>query len=355
MAKSFLDVASEMRRRIQSGEYPSGRPLPSERVLGEEFLVHRATLRRALAALERDGLVVRAPGDRPYPKAPAPSLMGSIALCATDPDDPFARSLVATGIVQELRRHGTALRLVWSDDHAFRPDEPFSEELLSHVGLVLWPPALTDVDRLRSLQERMPTVLVDARVPGFETDFVGFEDTDAGYRATRHLYEQGHRRIAFVGSLGVETSRFRQLGYVHFLREHSLEPIEGYEALGLVHHLPPKVVDGYLDASDPNRPTAFLCENDETAARLIPYLEERGLRVPENISLMGFGGAQPVLLDALGLTTMVQPYLELGRQAARLLLRRLEGEREAEAATVRLPMTVRARSSSRGSATSAPA
>jgi DNA-binding LacI/PurR family transcriptional regulator len=346
MAKSFNDVASEIRARIESGQYSSDRPIPSERVLGEEFDVHRATLRRALVRLESEGLLRRSPGERPYPNPIRRLTEGSIGLCATDRDDPFARSLLATGIVQALRESGTNLRLTWADDHAFRPDHPLTPEIESFVGLVLWPPFLTDVERLREIRKRMPTVLVDAPVGGFESDFVGFQDDQAGYEATRHLIEAGHRRIAFVGMMQVVTTRYRYNGFLRCLQEAGLEEVRGYEPLIYVDRLPASVIDAYCDLSLADRPTAFVCENDEAAARLMPYLSERGISVPEDVALIGFGGAQPVLLSAMGLSTMEQPYIQAGYEAARLLLKRLQGRAQEPDEEILLAMNLKVRSSS---------
>jgi GntR family transcriptional regulator of arabinose operon len=345
MHRTFTDVASELRRRIESGQYPPDQPLPAERSLGDEFGVHRATLRRALARLEEEGTVRRLPGERPYPVAKIRGLEGSIGLYATD-EDPFSRSLIASGIVEMLREQGSNLRLVWSDDHAFRPGQPLSPETRSLVGLVLWPPNMTDVARLRELRRAMPTVIVDAPVGGYESDFVGFDDETAGYEAAAHLYEQGHRRIAFVGPLQIETARYRRRGCFRLLREKGHEPVRGFEAFGYVERIPTAVVDCYLGLPESERPTAFLCENDETAALIMPQLVARGLRVPEDVAVMGFGGAQPVILNALGLTTMEQPFAELGRAAARLLLSRIEFGPEAPAREVRLPMKLVERRSS---------
>ncbi|RYG23341.1 GntR family transcriptional regulator [bacterium] len=346
MAKSFNDVAAEIRARIESGLYASDRPIPSERVLGEEFDVHRATLRRALAKLENEGLLRRSPGERPYPSPMRRPAEGSIGLCATDRDDPFARSLLATGIVQALRESGSNFRLTWADDRAFRPAHPLTPEIQSFVGLVLWPPFLTDVERLREIRKRMPTVLVDAPVGGFESDFVGFQDEKAGYEATQHLIEAGHRRIGFIGMMQVVTTRYRFNGFLRCLNDAGLEQVKGYEPLIYVDRLPATVIDAYFERSLSDRPTAFVCENDEAAARLMPYLSERGLRVPDDVALIGFGGAQPVLLSAMGLTTMEQPYIQAGYEAARLLLRRLEAPGQEPDREVLLPMSLKARSSS---------
>jgi DNA-binding LacI/PurR family transcriptional regulator len=350
MANNFNDVAAEIRRRIEGGQYPPDRPLPSERVLGEAFDVHRATLRRALARLESEGIVRRSPGERPYPNPPRRPVQGNIGLCATDRDDPFARSLIATGMIEALRESGSPLRLTWTDNHAFRPGEPFAHELESLAGLVLWPPFLTDVERLKEVRKRMPTVLVDAPVGGYESDFVGFQDDIAGYDATQHLIEQGHRRLAFVGTLHVVTTRYRYHGFLRCLHDAGLEPIEGHEPLVYVDRIPSSVIDAYFARPEGERPTAFLCENDETAARLMPFLTARGLRIPEDVGLVGFGGAQPVLLSAMGLTTMEQPYIQAGHEAARLLLGRLDGRIEGQAREVLLPMKLKVRSSSRGPA-----
>ena len=346
MPGNHLDVADQIRRRIESGEYPSNRPLPAERVLGEAFDVHRATLRRAISRLVAEGLVRRIPGERPYPNPPARPVEGTIGLYATDADV-YSRSLIATGVVEALRERGSALRLVWSDDRAFQPGEPFSPEVRAHAGLILWPPALTDTDRLRELRESMPTVIVDAPVGGYESDFVGFDDEGGGYEAARHLFDAGHRALAFVGPLQIVTARYRRHGFTRLLHERGREPVQGYESLAYADRIPAGVLDAFLDPRRGDRPTAFVCENDETAALLMPHLAARGLRAPEDFALVGFGGVQTVLLDALGLTTMEQPFVEVGRQAARLLLDRLRGS-AAGTEQIQLPMRLRVRASSSG-------
>ena len=347
MSKTYLDVATAIRQRIDDGEYPSDRPLPAERILSEEFGVHRATLRRAVSLLTSEGSIRRSPGDRPYPNPSRTTIEGTIGLYANDADV-YSRSLIATGVVETLRQRDSSLRLVWSDDHAFMPGEPFSPELKSHLGLILWPPSLTDVDRLQTLRRSMPTVIVDAPVSGYESDFVGFDDERGGYEATRHLVDAGHRRIAFVGSLQIVTARFRRLGFMRLLKERGLEPMRGYESLAYANRIPPGVLDAFLCLASDERPTAFVCENDETAALLMPHLASHALRVPEDVALVGFGGAQPILLDALGLTSMEQPFVEVGRQAARLILERLEQTDGHPPESVRLPMRLQVRSSSGG-------
>ncbi len=354
MSKSYRDVAAEIRRRIETGHYPHDRPIPSERDMSGAFGIHRATLRRALSALSDEGLLRRSHGDRPYPVPPKRPVVGSIGLCATDRDDPFARSLIANGILEELRAQGSPLKLVWSDERPFRPEEPFLPDLASLVGLVLWPPSITAVDRLKELRQSMPTVIVDAPVVGYESDFVGFEDEKAGYDAARHLHEQGHRRIAFVGAEHFLTTRCRHQGLRRFLRESGLPEMVGHEGLVYIDRMPPAVIDGYFARPAEESPTAFLCEKDETAASLMPHLAERNLRIPEDVALVGFGGAQPVLLGALGLTTMEQPYVEVGRWAARLLLERLEGRHDGPPEVVRLPMRLIERASSRSAKSIAP-
>lgn len=344
MPHLFTDIAEEVRRRVQAGLYPPAEPLPPERTLCEELGIHRSTLRRAIAQLEDEGIIRRSPGKRPCPIAPPPPLEGSIGCFVGENDDPFTRSIIPDGIVEVLGERGTRLSLVWSSDRPFRHGHPLPADIHALTGLVLWPPGVTNVEVLRMLRPSMPTVIVDAPVSGFESDFVGFDDEQAGYAAARHLYEQGHRRIAFVGSLRIVTARHRQLGFLRFLREVGLAPITGYEPLGMIEQLSSPVVDAFLQDL---RATAFLCENDHTAAKIVHDLNRRGLRVPDDVALMGFGGSHLVLLDAIGLTTMEQPFADLGREAARMLLDRLEGRYTGPAREVRLPMKLAPRSSSK--------
>lgn len=347
MARAYREVAAELRRRIEAGEYGPKTPLPSERALEQEFDVHRATVRRALSVLATEGILNRSPGQRAFIRPSSPEV-GGVGLYVGGPTDPYARALIAHGLTDVFSELSAPHYIVWSDSAAYGIRANEMEEPVERLSaLVLWPPRLPDVPRLRLAKSRMPVVLIDLRVPGFESDFVGFQDFEAGYRAAQHLYEIGHRRVTFIGDVVPETAQFRRSGIRQFCQESGMEMVWPFAAgSGPLGHLPDPLQRALVEMPRTQWPTAAICTNDETAAVIISFLARYGMRVPDDLALMGFGNAQPELLSALGLTTMEQPYIEVGRETGRLIIDRLgDLSPSAECLEIRLPMRLVIRNS----------
>lgn len=169
---------------------------------------------------------------------------------------------------------------------------------------------------------KIPAVLVDCY--GSSDSFfysVRTDDRLGGYLATKYLIEQGHRRIAIVtGELkahGVNSERY--LGYLDALREAGLTPSQDDVFEGLVGY------DHGLEAAKTlarthRDLTALFATADITAIGLINGLHEAGLRVPEDVSVIGFDDVEYAKMCYPGLTTIRQNIMEKGRQSARLMI-----------------------------------
>jgi LacI family transcriptional regulator len=172
----------------------------------------------------------------------------------------------------------------------------------------------------------VPVVLVDADgegVPAVITD-----DVAGGQLATRHLAALGHRSIAFIGddpanAFGFTSSAQREEGYGSVLAEAGL----GYRA-ELVRHgahdrsVGEQLAGELLDQPDP--PTAVFASSDAQALGVLAAAAARGLRIPEDLSVIGFDDIE--VSAYVGLTTVRQPLRESGELGARLLLQAVAGD-----------------------------
>ena len=169
---------------------------------------------------------------------------------------------------------------------------------------------------------KTPAVLVDCYGSGDSFFYsVRTDDRLGGYLATKYLIEQGHHRIAIVtGELkahGVNSERYQ--GYLDALCEAGLTPAHDDVFEGLVGY------DHGLEVAEElartrRDITALFASADITAIGLINGLHAAGLRVPEDVSVIGFDDVEYAKMCYPGLTTMRQNIMEKGRQAARLMI-----------------------------------
>lgn len=178
---------------------------------------------------------------------------------------------------------------------------------------------------LLEMAARLPMVVIGRVVPGLEGNCLHTDQVQGAYEATRHLIDLGHRRIAHIaGPLYQQDARDRLEGYRRALSDAGLnfDPrlvIEGdyHEPSGLM------AVEALLSRGALF--TAIFSSNDQMAygARLALY--RRGIQVPGEISLVGFDDLPSSSYTTPPLTTVAQPTLEFGREAARAILAKLEG------------------------------
>ena len=167
---------------------------------------------------------------------------------------------------------------------------------------------------------RLPTVLVNCYVPDHSVASVVPGELVGGYVATLCLLRAGHRRIAHIhGQSWTDPSRDRLKGYRRALAEYDIlfdpalvrpgnwEPSAGHaETLAL------------MDLAEP--PTAIFCASDMTAFGCYQALQERGLRVPQDVSVVGYDDREIAQFMRPALTTVILPHTEMGTQAAETLI-----------------------------------
>lgn len=178
---------------------------------------------------------------------------------------------------------------------------------------------------LQACAQGVPLVLVGGTVQGSRTVCLNFDNRAGGLLATRHLIELGHRRIAFIGGDSAHDDALeRERGYRDALLEAGLtiEPAllqagDYSEASGLM------AVQRLLDGGVPF--TAVFAANDQMAIGAALGLYRRNLRVPDDVSLVGFDDLAPARFAIPPLTTIRQSVYEMGCESARAMLALLQG------------------------------
>ena len=251
----------------------------------------------------------------------------SIGVVILDVANPFFTELVR-GIEHTMVEHGYALVLCSTDESASR-EQRYLRMLEEHrVEGVLATPAERDLTPFVALAERgVPTVLLDRPAPAGRLCAVTVDDARGGELAAAHLFGLGHRRIAFVnGPATIRQCADRRRGARRAARRAGLD---AGDAIWEV--LVPSLTAEQGEAASARvlerepRPTAVMCANDLLALGVLKGVVARGLRVPEDLALIGYDDVAFSSMLSPALTSVRQPKFELGATAAGLLLEELSG------------------------------
>ena len=174
-------------------------------------------------------------------------------------------------------------------------------------GMILVLPHEDRITRELIRKTQAPLVVFDRYYEDLPMLSVGLDDRGGGYQATRYLLEKGHRDIGFAAPSIYESSviQDRFHGYLDALGEYGLQAREEWLFDGVVHQEGGEAVAEALTAMD-RRPTAILATEDLLACGIVRGFQERGLRVPEDLSVIGFDDSMPARLITPQLTTVAQ-------------------------------------------------
>lgn len=184
------------------------------------------------------------------------------------------------------------------------------------------------MDRVTALHEQgFPVVVIDDQGLPTSAPWVGVDNRTGGYHATKHLIALGHRRIGHIKGPDTHRCAFdRYDGYLDALREAGLTPDPALIAQGNFEFPSGAVAAAHILEQE-HPPTAIFAGNDLMAYGVVEYAGRQGLRIPEDLALVGFDDTVPSAYMRPALTTVRQPFYEMGRQGMELLLTIIETPR----------------------------
>ncbi|HWZ99535.1 MAG TPA: LacI family DNA-binding transcriptional regulator [Candidatus Dormibacteraeota bacterium] len=296
------------------------------RVLNSSSQVSRETRARVLKAIRRLGF-------RPNAQARRILRRRSETVCFLLSNRDFLHPFHAR-ILQGVESYASSLKqhVLFAALH-YSPRIPAEKIDLPHVlqehGLIdgvilagtIYPNVLRRIESIH-----MPYVALSNNVVGMdgrhEFDQVGFDDFNATLQATRYLISEGHSEIVFAGDTSFPWFQRRFDGYRQVMRENKLKPVlvtarnaESFVAFGQ------KIAQRILSRRP--RPTAVVAGNDETAYGLWLSLRRHAVKVPDDVSLVGFDDREEAMLMDPPLTTVRVHKEEIGQTCMKMLLERL--------------------------------
>ncbi|MCK9507620.1 MAG: substrate-binding domain-containing protein [Pigmentiphaga sp.] len=173
----------------------------------------------------------------------------------------------------------------------------------------------------RLINERMPIVFINRVLPELNCSQVTIDDRKCAFKAVEHLIKCGYTRIAHLaGNKNLSVTQRRVEGYIEALHTYNIPCYQQYLMYTGVQQDRAKIGVNYL-LSLKEKPDAIFAVNDPIAIGAMLELKQRGLRIPEDIAIVGF--TESPIGRILDLTSVYQPTLEMGHVAAELLLKKI--------------------------------
>lgn len=262
------------------------------------------------------------------PNAAAQSLAkgktGVVGLLLSTLQDSVFDAIVKS-VHDELAERGYFLALSVSPSYGERGSS-FLMEKDRVDGIIVLSPTWEETLVPELEQKEIPFVIIDNQNPAYDLSAVQVGHYSGGYAAGRHLVELGHTSIAHLsGPAEYKSTIDRKNGFLKALAENGLEPVFTEEGLFSME-------TGYAAAkrwlAEDRLPEALFCGDDYIAVGVLNALQEAGLSVPRDMSIVGYDDQNLTALLRPRLTTVAQPVLSIARSAVEALLVQLEGKEQ---------------------------
>jgi GntR family transcriptional regulator of arabinose operon len=316
-----------IRDQIRRGELTPGQQLPTENILAQQFQLSRHTVRKALGDLEKEGWISREQGRGTFVTDQATNKIGCIAVVIKSITN-FIFPEIVRGMAGILSEAKFEMKMFLTGDDPELEGEYLKQILSRESDGVIIEPAqnLLPSRNLKYFREferrRIPYLMIHSYCPELDPAYVVVDDCLGGYLATQYLLQLGHQRIAGIFNIDVKQGIDRQAGYKKALLEYGVQPlaplIGQYQYRTEHSRFPFQFTQELLSRPEP--PTAIFCYNDLDAIRVLDAVRQAGLKVPEDISIIGYNDSSLATVSEVKLTSVKHPKTELGREAASFMV-----------------------------------
>jgi LacI family transcriptional regulator len=272
----------------------------------------------------------------------------TVGLVVPDLVHPFFGE-IAGGLSKLLRKKGYSL-IISSSDEDFELETRAVDQLLARrVDALLVAPARRDWGWLQDFeQQKTPLILIDRRPDNAKVNFVGVNDEDIGYIATEHLISMGCRRIAHIGGPAISTGIGRHRGFRKALESKDLPYIPAF-VISREHGDEASDATGYAVMKEMlasrDLPDGVFCYNDPTAMGAMQAAIEKGMRIPQDLAIIGAGNVRYSKFLRVPLSTIDQHSGQIGEDAAKLTIKLIESKTAVKPKTILLTPQLVARES----------
>jgi GntR family transcriptional regulator of arabinose operon len=338
-------VKDYVRHLIRDGLIIYGQQLPSEHDMMVKFGVSRQTVRQAFSELCAEALVYKEQGKGTFCGYRNIRPRQIVAVITTYISD-YVFPGIISGIEQVLSDQGYMM-LLCNTGNSKESEAQHLTSMLEHdvAGIIIEPTRSAHPNTNRELLEELRRkgtkfVYLNACYNDFDSAHAVMDDREGGRMLADHLLALGHRRLAGVFKTDDKQGVMRKTGFLA-----AIEACAGAKAVSVgeyetmnMYDYPFTFSQNLLRSSD--APSAIVCYNDQCALQVLQAAAERGLKVPQDISVVGYDNS-PIAQIGLKLTTIRHPMKDMGRTAARFMVDMLEGRADSPCRVYRPELVVR--------------
>ncbi|MEX1031533.1 MAG: GntR family transcriptional regulator [Paenibacillaceae bacterium] len=325
----YMQLKREIQSWIYSGRIKSNEQLPSEHELSRLFSMSRQTVRQAIGEMVQEGQLYRIQGKGTYCAGTAfrrTNDTPTIGVLTTYISD-YIFPLIVRGAEATLRNDGYQLLLASTDNDKAKERESLEMMLAQSVsGLIIEPTKSAEGNPnesyYRALEAQgIPYIMINETYADLDCPCLKVDDELGVFRAVEYLILGGHRQIAGFFKTDDLQGVNRMNGFIAAHVQYQLPLSEDNIVCYSTEEKsvkPLSMAASILRRVD--RPTAFVCYNDELAIRMLDIIREANLQVPDDLSIIGFDDSFLATATEVKLTTIAHPKIELGIKAAQLLI-----------------------------------
>lgn len=333
----YIEIFEFYRDKILSGEIKENEKLPTEQEIGEIFSVSRHTVRQSIVELEKEGYIYREKSKGAYAKKlnKSKKTHSKLVIVITTYISEYIFPHLIKGIQQELNEKGYDILLLNTNNEKDKEREQLQKLLEYDVaGAIIEPTASalgnSNEDLYKEItKNNIPYLMINATYNKENQSYVIIDDEKAAYNLCNYLISLGHKKISGIFKEDDIQGLERKKGYLKALEENKIEidstiigNFKTYEEDFYVYAFAKNVL------SRDDRPSAIICYNDKTAIKVIKVAKELGLKIPEDLSIVGYDNDETIseILD-YGITTINHPKEEMGKKAAEMLISLINKEK----------------------------
>jgi len=320
----YIHIKNQIKDRIQNGIYAG--KLPGERVLAKELNVSYMTVRKAVNELVEEGILhkLTTKGTFVSHSKMSPKVTHSIGFfldkgIKQGVSSPYY-SLVFKALEETVRKIGYTISLFTNFDDL----NPLKNQKKIDGVIICCFPRLED--DIQEIKKYFPVVLLDNVATDKSIPSVTIDNYNSCYQSTEYLLSMGHDQIGFItGLMDSDVCRDRLLGYKKAISANGTPSNKALIYKGDYSYESGEAAGKYF-VSLSNHPTAIICANDSMAIGAIKAIREKGLNIPDDISIIGFDDIEVASKVFPTLTTNAAPIKTMAEKAVGMLIDSINGK-----------------------------